>query len=82
MLIWFLDGHQVKVNDAVVNKNRSREVTTDDDDTTRHISDGKATSETCRVQVKITGMSCSSCVNKIESSLSSKRGKISLAIYF
>ena len=31
--------------------------------------------ETCRVQVNITGMSCSSCVNKIESSLSSKNGK-------
>ena len=81
MLIWFLDGHQVKVNDAVVNKNRSREVTTNVD-TTSHISDGKAAGETCRVQVKITGMSCSSCVNKIESSLSSKRGKINLAIYF
>jgi len=32
--------------------------------------------ETCRVQINITGMSCSSCVNKIESSLSSKTGKI------
>ena len=37
--------------------------------------------ETCRVQISITGMSCSSCVNKIESSLSSKNGKRSLLIY-
>lgn len=32
--------------------------------------------DTCRIQVKITGMSCAACVNKIESSLSNKKGTI------
>ena len=37
--------------------------------------------ETCRVQFKITGMSCSSCVNKIESSLGSKDGKRNSCVF-
>lgn len=77
---WFLDAQQAEVDDVVININRPREVATNND-ITSHVSDGKAVSEACRIQVKITGMSCSSCVNKIESSLSSKRGKTQLFVF-
>ena len=55
-----------KLSSTVVSKVTNNDVVSCIDDT-----DG----ETCRVQINVTGMSCSSCVNKIESSLSSKDGK-------
>lgn len=54
-----------KLSSTVVSKVTNNDVVSCIDDT-----DG----ETCRVQINVTGMSCSSCVNKIESSLSSKDG--------
>ena len=57
------------------NQNRPREMTINHD-IQSHSNSEKIAADTCRVQVKITGMSCSSCVNKIESTLSSKKGKI------
>ena len=57
------------------NQSRPREMTTNHD-IQSHSNAGKIAADTSRVQVKITGMSCSSCVNKIESTLSSKKGKI------
>ena len=57
------------------NQNRPREMTTNHD-IQSHSNSEKIAADTCRVQVKITGMSCSSCVNKIESTLSNKKGKI------
>ena len=44
------------------------------DDITVSIDDDTEDREACRMQINITGMSCSSCVNKIESTLSKKPG--------
>ena len=77
MFVWFLDGQQAEDDDTAQANGRPREVTAhltthDDIPSHRKVADVEA----CRIQVKITGMSCASCVNKIESSLSSKKGKI------
>ena len=71
-MFWLLD------DDTAQTIRRPREMTPHLitlDDIPSHINDRKKTDiEACRMQVKITGMSCASCVNKIESSLSSKKG--------
>ena len=76
-MLCLLDGQQTETSGAVNNQNRPREVATNHE-IPSHSNDRKiaAATEICRMQVKITGMSCSSCVNKIESTLSSKKGKI------
>ena len=81
-MLCLLDGQQTETSGTVSNQGRPREVTTNHDILSHSIGRKiAAATETCRMQVKITGMSCSSCVNKIESTLSSKKGKLYLYIY-
>ena len=72
MCIFVLGRQQAEVVGVVKNKNRPMEVTATDD----RPSNRDSTTETCRIKIRITGMSCSSCVNKIESSLNNKKGYI------
>ena len=70
----FLDlgnRQQVEVDDAVKDYNGTKKPVVIDNVSSD--TKGRET-ETSRIQIGITGMSCSSCVNKIESSLSSKKG--------
>lgn len=70
-----LDTQPIYSDDVVKSKNRPREAAINDG-ISSHVSDEEAATEISRIQISITGMTCSSCVNKIESSLSCKRGKI------
>ena len=77
MMCLVLEGQQVEVDDIAQTSTKLREMTAhvstrDDIPSPKKMADVGA----CRIQVNITGMSCASCVNKIESSLGSKKGKI------
>ena len=76
-MFWFLDGEQSEVDEKARINTRPRETTVhviSHDDVLLSLSDDTKVAETCRIQVKITGMTCSSCVNKIETSLGSIKG--------
>ena len=49
----------------------------DDGKSSAHKSKREAATGVSKIQISITGMTCASCVNTIETSLSSKEGKIS-----
>ena len=84
-MFWFVDGQQSEVDEMARTNTKPRETTAhviSHDDLLPSPVNDKKVAETCRIQVKITGMTCSSCVNKIETSLGSMKGKtVCLCIY-